>query len=173
MISDLFPALALAMEAPDAQVLKRGPCASDSSLLGRKDLGRLVGEASLMAGLSLLALGLGIRKYGQGPRAQTLAFVTLTSSQLLHTFSSRSQEHSVFNRKGLAPNQYVSTAVLTGFALQCIPLLIPGVRKGFRLAPLGIQDLFLCGALAGVNFLVNESLRYLRTSRKRERANEV
>jgi len=159
LISDLFPALALAMEPPDAKVLKRGPHNPNARIMDRTDFKRISSEAGLMAGLALVAFGAGTSRYGRGPRAQTMAFVTLTSAQLLHTFSSRSVEHSVFRSAKLPANKFIALSVFTGFALQCIPLAIPGVRGLFGLRPLALVDWALCGALAATNFVLNEAYR--------------
>ncbi len=161
LISDLFPALALAMEPADGRVLKRGPRDPKEALMTRRDFKRVGGESSLMALLSLASFALGTARYGRGHRAQSMAFVTLTSTQLLHTFSSRSAEHSIFKRGRLPRNPYVPLSVVSGFALQSIPVAIPTIRKLFGLAPLGLGDLLICAGFACLNYVCNESYRAL------------
>lgn len=168
LLSDLFPALALAMEPSDPRVLKRGPQNPHAPLMNRKDFKRIGAEASVMAGLALLGFGVGTAWYGRGARAQTMAFVTLTSAQLLHTFSSRSAEHSIFGKGTLPKNKNIALAVLSGFALQCIPLAVPSVRRMFALAPLGVKDLLVCGGLALSNFVLNEAYRGLKGEKNNE-----
>ena len=46
---------------------------------------------------SLGAFGYGIWRYGLGMQASTLAFHSLTTGQLLHAVSCRSEKHSIFS----------------------------------------------------------------------------
>ncbi len=168
LISDLFPALALAMEAPQDSVLKRGPHDPNISIMNRKDFGRIGTQAGLMASLALTSFVIGKMRYGNGPRAQTMSFLTLTSAQLLHTLTSRSTEHSVFRGPRLPSNRLLNGSVLLGTLLQFTPLAFPSIRKLFCLAPIRFGDLLLCASLAVLNFIMNEAYKALFCISKNE-----
>ena len=62
--------------------------------------------------------------------ANTMAFSTLTLSQLVHAFNVRSEEQSLF-AKGMLSNPAMNRAFLIGLALQLAVLLVPPFRQVF------------------------------------------
>lgn len=166
LVSDLFPALALAFDPSDKKVLAQGPLDGEAPLMSRSDFKRIGSEAGMMAGLALTAYGAGIAFYGRGTKAQTMAFLTLTSSQLLHTFSSRSEDHSIFSKAKLQNNPYIGASVFLGWVLQGLPFVSGRVRQLFGLSPMALKDIGICGALALSNYLWNELSRMRASDRR-------
>ena len=164
LVSDLLPALALAMEPPERSVMKRRPRDASEALIGRRDAKRIGVESALMMGCSLAAYQRGVSRYGAGPQAQSMAFLTLTSAQLFHTFTSRSSGNSRGNEK-LASNKYVPMAVGAGFALQALPIAVPKVRRALGLGSLGGADLAICAGGALLSYLLNEGVRLEKQKR--------
>ncbi|MDQ3013502.1 MAG: cation-translocating P-type ATPase, partial [Acidobacteriota bacterium] len=81
LVTDVFPALALAVEPPAADVMQQRPRSSHESLLSRSLL-ILIGWQGLMLGaLSLAAYGWALNAYGSGPHARTIAMLALVGAQ--------------------------------------------------------------------------------------------
>ena len=80
-----------------------------------------------MGGLTLLAYGLGLRLTHDYAIANTMAFATLTLSQLFHAFDVRSEETSLF-RLGFFSNPAMNKAFLAGVVLQGLVLLLPPLQ---------------------------------------------
>ncbi|MFQ9411661.1 MAG: cation transporting ATPase C-terminal domain-containing protein [Evtepia gabavorous] len=66
--------------------------------------------------------------------ANTMAFATLTLSQLFHAFDVRSEETSLF-RLGFFSNPAMNKAFLAGVVLQGLVLLLPPLQGAFLCGP--------------------------------------
>lgn len=154
LVSDIFPGLALAMEPPEPDVLSRPPRNSEEPIIKSSDFKRISFEAATLSSGALGAYGFGIMRYGMGPSAGTLAFMSLTSGQLLHALSCRSEK-----RQSLPPNPYLSAAVGGSLALQVIALAVPGIRNLLGITPISLIDGVVIGGSAIIPLLVNETTK--------------
>ena len=163
LVSDIFPGLALALEPPEPDVLNRLPRNPHEPILSITDLKRITYEASMLTAGSMGAYGYGILRYGVGPQAGTMAFLSLVLGQLLHAISCRSERHSIYDppaaRTPLPPNRYLQVALGGTFALQAAALTVPGLRSLLGIAPLGAADCLVVGGGALIPFLVNEATK--------------
>ena len=116
----------------------------------------------MITAATLAAYRIGLSRYGPGPQAGSMAFLTLTSTQLLHTISSRSERHSIFDTDRLPTNDYVPAALGSGFAIELMSLIVPPVRRLLGSSPLRFSDLLVVGTAAGTHLIVNEALKYMR-----------
>ncbi len=176
LLSDIFPELALASEPPEGDVLRRHPKAPGTPIIGRDDLFRLSADASVITAGALASFAYGLSRYGRGPQANSLAFFSLVTGQLVHTWSARSQQHSIFDdlypdgtRDGLAPNPRIPMAVGTGFALEAIAAFVPGIRRVLGATPLGPVDWVITLGGAIIPFFINEARKAARNGASRVR----
>jgi P-type Ca2+ transporter type 2C len=159
LISDIFPGLALAMEAPESDVLERPPRSPDEPIVKVSDFKRLTFESAALSVSSLGAYAYGIMRYGMGAQASTMAFQSLTLGQLLHAISCRSETHSIFSRETLPPNRYLNYAMGGSFLLQLMTMLVPGLRGLLGITPIGVMDAVVIGGTAVAPLLVNEATK--------------
>lgn len=142
LVSDVFPALALGLDAPEAGVMNEPPHDPTAPILGRSDFRRILREGLVMGAVSLAGYALP----GAGPAGgRTMAFHGLTLSQLLHALLCRS-DAGPFAGSPRAANPYLSLAIGGGVALQIAAQAIPVSRRLLGLAPLGPAG--VAGALA-------------------------
>ncbi|NDD63227.1 MAG: cation-transporting P-type ATPase [Acidobacteria bacterium] len=116
LLTDIFPALALAVEPPHSDIMNRPPRARDDSLLSGSFF-LLIGWQGIM--LALIALGFygwALEKYGPGNHARTIALFALIGGQLGHIFNCRSRTRSVFD--GLFRNRFLWLSILLVVCLQ-------------------------------------------------------
>ncbi|PLZ26977.1 ATPase [Fischerella thermalis WC559] len=159
LVTDIFPGLSLALEAPEPDVLSQPPRNPEEPILKRSDFGRIAFEAGSISLSTLAAYGYSIRKYGISPQASTIAFMSLTSAQLLHTISCRSEKHSIFNSEKIPNNPYLNAAIVGSFAIQLLAIALPPLRSLLKLTPINIVDGLVIGASALLPLLVNESTK--------------
>lgn len=159
LVSDIFPGLALAMEPPEPDVLKRPPRAQDQAIIQQSDIERIALESGVISVSALTAYSYGVLKYGQKPQASTILFMSLTLAQVLHTISCRSETHSMFDKDKLPANPYVDGAVIGSIGLQLLPMFIPGLDSLLQLAPLDLVDWIVIINSAGIPLVVNETTK--------------
>lgn len=151
IVTDVFPALALALEPSSPGAFQRPPHDPKAPLLDRRFLLLIAWESALLAGFTLLAFGLAMGWHGAGgagpSRAGTIAFMTLAMAQVFHAFNARSQRRSAFDRR-LFTNGWLWAAVATCAGLQVAAVHSPGLRRILHTTPLTGGDWALALACA-------------------------
>ncbi|MFZ2225308.1 MAG: cation-transporting P-type ATPase, partial [Candidatus Deferrimicrobium sp.] len=159
IITDVFPSLALALEPPEPDVLRRPPRDPGEPIIKPSDFRRIGFEASVLSLSALGAYGYGLARYGPGPQAGTIAFMSLTAGQLLHAFSCRSETISLFDSRKLPPNRYLAGALCGSLALQASAVAIPPLRGLLGLTSIAPGDGLVIGAAALAPLLINEGTK--------------
>jgi Ca2+-transporting ATPase len=161
LATDIFPSLGLALEPPEPDVLEQPPRDPTAPILGRTDLWRLGLESLAITGGTLASYVYGRLRYGPGAGANTHAFMTLTLAQLLHAYSSRSEEYTLLEQLWLPRNPHLDRAILVSLAVQGLTVLLPGLRRLLGTRPLGPLDWLVVGAGAALPLLINETTKRL------------
>ena len=135
LVTDSLPALSLGMEEAESDVMKKSPRKSNASLFAGRTGVDIIVQGIIQTGLVMAAffIGTNIFEAMDGARheeAMTMAFVSLALIQLFHSFSMRSQDHSILNRK-LFANKYINLSFLIGVALTVFIVVVPGVNTAF------------------------------------------
>jgi Ca2+-transporting ATPase len=159
LISDIFPGMALSLEPPEPDVLTHPPRDPEEPIIGRQDYKRILFESATLSVGTLALYGYGLLRYGQGPQANTLAFMTLSYSQLLHAYSCRSQTHSIFGSMERQPNRLLNWSIAGSLALQAGISFIPSMRSFLGIGPLSLFDHLLVGSAGVLPFLINETTK--------------
>jgi Ca2+-transporting ATPase len=159
IMSDIFPCLALALEPPDLDIMERMPRDSKEPILGRSDFKRMGVESGVITLAALGAYGIGLGRYGMGPKASTLAFQSLTFAQLLHSISCRSEKVSIYDAERLPPNKYLTWALGGSLGLQLLTFVVPWLRNILGIAPVNLFDAAVIGISSVLPLLVNEATK--------------
>jgi P-type Ca2+ transporter type 2C len=158
MITDVFPAMALALEASNPEAMTRAPRDPREPLVTGRFVGLIAWQGALLSGVTLLAFGTGMRWYGaagDGLRhAATVAFMTLALAQVFHVFSARSQRRSAFTTR-LFTNGWLWAAVTGTTLLQLAAVYTPFLQGVLQTVPLTTADwgLVLVCSLAPVGIV--------------------
>jgi Ca2+-transporting ATPase len=147
-----------AVDPPENDVLTRPPRPSNAALVARHDYPRLAVDGLVMTGAAMTSYAYGLRRYGPEGGAGTMAFLTLTGAQLLHAFSSRSESHSVLDWRR-PPNPWIGLSVATGFGIQLLAAVVPGLRRLLGTAPVSAGDAALSWGFAGISFVLGETIK--------------
>jgi len=176
LVTDIFPGLALAMEPPEPDVLDQPPRDPDEPILRQSDFSRIALESGTISLCALAAYSYSLLRYGQGRKASTTLFMSLTIGQVLHTWSCRSETHSIFDREQLPRNPYVEGAILGSLGLQIFPLVFPPLRNLLQLAILDPVDWGVVMSTAMLALVINESTKkgeFPVKRKEREKVGEV
>lgn len=161
LVTDSLPALALGMEPVEKTAMTQPPRGKEEPLFSRAFSRRLAWQGALVGGITLLAYGLGFHLTGTFAVANTMAFATLTFSQLFHAFDVRSETTPLF-RLGVLSNKAMNKAFLAGAALQAAVLLAPPLQGVFAVVPLALEQWGMVLALALTPLVVCEAAKLLR-----------
>ena len=156
LVSDIAPGLALALEPAEPDVLSRPPRDPHEPIIRNSDFKRIFFESGVLSAGALGAYGYGIARYGAGPRAGTLAFLSLSTAQIIHSISSRSEGPVLFGRERMPPNRYLDLAVGGSLLVQALVVLSPGLRGLLGLTRLSLADGLVIGTGALAPLLLNE-----------------
>ena len=124
LVTDVFPALALAVEPAAKDIMQQPPRSSRATLLSKPFLVLIGWQAVMLAAIALGAYLWALEVYGPGAHSRTIALFALISVELGHTFNCRSRTHSAF--EGLFRNPFLWLAVVIVVILQlCAVYLAP------------------------------------------------
>ncbi len=165
MVTDVFPALALALEPSAPGMMKHPPRDSNESLLTPRFIGLIAWQGVLLSGVTLGVFYLGLRWYGNEAigvqHATTLAFMTLALAQVFHVFNARSQRRSAFDRR-IFTNRWLWFAVLSCVLLQLSAVYLPFLRTVLRTSPLSLSDWSLVAVASLSPIVVVEAVKLLQ-----------
>ena len=116
LVTDVFPALGLALEPASPEIMKQPPRSSHSTLLSKPFLILIGWQSLVLAALALGAYLWALQTYGPGAHARTVALFALVFVQLAHTFNCRSRTRSAFD--GLFRNRFLWFAAFMVVLLQ-------------------------------------------------------
>jgi Ca2+-transporting ATPase len=177
VVTDVFPAMALALEPSAPDVMKRPPHDPKEPLMAPRFVGLIAWQGLLLAGVTLVTFFVGMQWYGTesaGLRhAVTMAFVTLALTQIFHAFNARSQRRSAFTDR-LFTNGWLWGAVLACLVLQLAAVYAPPFQAALRTVPLTGTDWGIITACSLAPVAVVELVKcgqrpIALDSRKRER----
>ncbi len=142
LVTDSLPAIALGMEPVEADVMDHKPKPKNEGLFAGGLGVRVVLMGAMFALLSLVAFWLG--RYVMTPAGvdaltagQTMAFMVLSASQVLHAFNMRSDK-SIF-KIGPFGNGKLNLAALGSLLLVVAVLFVPGLNTVFGLTYLSLE----------------------------------
>lgn len=145
LVTDSFPAIALAMEPPEPGIMSRKPQGAAARLFSASRTTRLILEGAMIGLLSFLGFLM---------EGTTCCFLVLGFSELVHTLNIKN-DRSLF-QSGLFENPFLSIAILLGILLQFAIALVPPLAAVFALAPITGKMLLTTVVLSLVPLVVVE-----------------
>lgn len=143
LVTDSLPAIALGMEAVESDIMEQKPKPKKEGIFAHGLGIQIILQGLMFAILTLAAFRLGENATGQLAGGQTLAFMVLALSQVIHAFNMRSS-HSLF-KIGVFSNKKLNGACLISLLLVALVLFTP-VRIAFGLIKLPLVS-YLTGLL--------------------------
>ncbi len=164
LVTDTFPALALAMEPGEPDVMRRSPRAPDAPILSRHFLGSVAFFAVLIT-LSTLSAHLYGLATGPQDRAVTLSFMTLALAQLFHLGNARSRG-PVLRPRRITSNRWALGAVVIVLALQLAAVTWPPLMLVLGTTALTPLDWAVAVGLALIPAMIGQALEVMQVRRQ-------
>ena len=130
LMTDGLPAIALGLEPPAANTMRKPPRSADESFFSDGLLSRIIFRGIFIALSTLGAFTTVLRQTSSVEAARTGALITLICSQLLHVFECKSENGTLFSVPYFSNGKLI-LAVLTSAAVTAAALLIPGLQTVF------------------------------------------
>ena len=153
LITDAFPALALGFDPKDQFVMQAKPRHSDESLFANGGLIFTILNGCYIGVLSLVAFRFGLNE--STAHAQTMAFMVLSISQLIHALNLRSKEHSIFE-VGLFKNRWLILTIVCSVTLQIMVASLSIFHYLFKTVALSLTQWGVVFGLAISVLVINE-----------------
>jgi len=151
LITDCFPALALGMEEPEANVMKRHPRNSKEGIFAG-GLGFAVAYQGVLVTVITLAsyfighwFETGNFEITDSVHGTTMAFLTLAMCEVFHSFNMRSLHGSIFAIK--RQNMWLWGAGVLSLLLTSVVVLIAPIAEIFSMVAIGWQEYLVAMAL--------------------------
>jgi len=168
LVTDTFPALALAVEPAESDVMRRPPRDPQEAILSRSFIARIALYAILIAAATLAAFLVALA--GDDPtRAGTVAFMTLALAQTFHLGNARSSVPVLHPRSALS-NRWALGAVAAVLALQAIALYAPAIAGVLRVVPLTVREWAIVIAASAMPAVAGQGIKLARKRRLSRRA---
>lgn len=149
LVTDGLPAMALGMDAPERDLMKRPPRPQNEGVFARGLGWKIVSRGFLVGASTLAVFMIVLNAHPDDLRAaQTAAFATLVMAQLIHVFDCRC-ERSIFERNFLG-NPYLVGAVLSSVLLLLLVIYYEPLQSVFRTKPLTPGGWLLVLAFASI-----------------------
>ncbi len=177
LVTDSLPALALAVDPAQKDIMKRQPNKNKKGIFTKGMTWRVIYQGVMIGLLTLAAFIIGIAT-PEVPQmeglteeevrveiGQTMAFMVLAFSELIHIFNIRNNKESIF-KTGIGGNKWLFGAVGVSAALMLVILLVPGLRQIFSVPILPVQNIVEIFALVFAPIVIVEIFKLLKINGK-------
>lgn len=169
LVTDSLPAVALGLEAPEDNIMKRKPINSRKGIFADGLWNKIIIEGIMIGMLTLVAFSLGNKYYGLEV-GRTMAFLSIGLLELVHSFNIKSEE-SIF-KKGFLENKFLMGSFLLGTFVQTIVVIIPSLANIFKLVPLTQTQWIITLAISLLPIPIME-LQKKMNAEKQEKSSET
>ena len=174
LVTDSLPALALAVDPPQKDVMDRKPN-KNKSVFTKGMIWRIVYQGILIGVITIVAFIVGLATPDENlpvieeltneeikvEIGQTMVFCVLAFSQLVHVFNVRDNKTSIF-KTGIFSNKQLILAVLASAALMLGILLIPALRHVFSIPVLPVGNILEIVVLSLMPLIVVELFKLIK-----------
>ena len=154
LITDCFPALALGMEEAEKDIMKRKPrSASEGIFAGGVGVNIFIqGVAVTVITLASYFIGhyieSGVWEITDSADGTTMAFLTLSMTEIFHSFNMRSLKKSIFHMKG--HNKWLWLAMLASLLATTAVIYVPFLSNAFGFEHISLMEYAVAIGLAFV-----------------------
>lgn len=178
LVTDTFPALALAFDPANKDIMDRKPVKRNEGIFTKGRTFRIIYQG-LMIGLLTLAaylIGLGTTykaidgltlEQTKIEVGQTMAFIVLAFSELIHVFNIRDNKNSIF-KTGILGNGVLILAILASALLMVVILFIPQLRTIFSIPVLPSDNIIETIVLVLSPIIIVEIMKLFKVNTTRD-----
>jgi Ca2+-transporting ATPase len=170
LVTDVFPALALAVEPATRDVMQRPPRSPQSVLLSHRFLALISWQGAMLAAITMGAYLWSLKEYGPGAHARTVALLALVGVELGHLFNCRSRTRSAFD--GLFTNPFVWIAAGIMLALQLLAIYFSPLARVLDTVKLTASDWAIAAAAIVLPIFIVEAVKVFGRRANRDGGSE-
>ena len=178
LVTDSLPALALAFDPANKGIMNRKPLKPSKGVFTKGMVWRVIYQGVMIGGLTLAAFLIGLGTTTEPidgltldeskiEVGQTMAFVTLAFSELVHVFNVRNNKESLFKTK-VFNNSKLIWAILGSAALMLVILLVPALRHVFSIPVLPTQNVLELVGLVIAPLIIVELFKLFKINTTKE-----
>jgi Ca2+-transporting ATPase len=148
LVVDVLPAMSLAWEPGEKDIMKRKPRDPQQAILNKPFLLKILGNGALISLGALAVFVFGLSQDYSVETARTMAFSTMAFGQLFHIFNVR-EKNSFGLDKSIFKNPLLIPALLMSVVLQLLVVYLPFFNTVMETTPLNFYKwiLILLGAI--------------------------
>lgn len=152
LITDCFPALALGMEEGEADIMKRPPRNSKEGIFSGGMGFHVIFQGIMVMLITMVSyfaghyMESGVWEIADSPDGVTMAFLTLSMTEICHSFNMRSLNGSVFKMK--KQNKFLIGAMLLSFLCTTLVISVPFLAQAFGFAHISLSEYAMAVLLA-------------------------
>lgn len=172
LVTDSLPALALAFDPANSDIMTRKPAKPGKGIFTKTMTWRIIYQGIMIGLLTLAAYAIGLATTNEPINGltleqskievgQTMAFVTLALSELVHVFNVRDNKKSIFKTK-VFNNKKLVWAIIASAALMFVILLIEPLRNIFSIPILPTQNILELVCLIFAPIVIVEIFKLLK-----------
>lgn len=139
LVTDGAPALALATEKGDPDIMIQKPRPASEPIINRYMVRGIFIQTIAITGVTLVAFWIGLSSSTHFEFAETMAFATLSLSELLRAYTSRSEYYPVL-KIGFFKNKWMNYSVLISCVLILAVIYTPFLQGIFNTEALGWEQ---------------------------------
>ncbi|MEO0079274.1 MAG: cation-translocating P-type ATPase, partial [candidate division WOR-3 bacterium] len=166
LVTDGLPGLALGVEPPERDVMRRPPRLPNESIFAHGMAFNIIWSGLLMAAVSV-AMGYWAWRRGDAGW-RTMVFTTLTMTQLCQSLALRSQTDSVFTL-GIGTNRALLGTFFLTLVMQLMVIYLPFLQRVFHTTALSLADLAISLILSTTVFWAVELEKFIRRWQQRRK----
>ncbi|UVT16146.1 MAG: cation-translocating P-type ATPase [Nitrospira sp.] len=160
LVTDGFPALALAADPKAPDLMSQPPRRPETKLLDRGRLLAIGAEGVMLAVIAVSVFAYSLFVWEQPiDQARTVTFTVMVVTQLVHAFNCRSDRWSLF-RLGLATNHSLVLAFFVSLGAQLAILTIPAAAPIFKIAPVPLESWELMVSMGLLTLVAMEAVKW-------------
>ncbi len=160
LITDSLPALALGLEAAEANIMKRPPRKKNEGIFAGGMAFDIAYEGILIGLLTLGAYLIGHFAFHDDNDGMTMAFLTLSMAEIFHSYNMRSERGSIFSVK--THNVYLFGAMALAFVLTLGVIYIPFFATAFKFSAVSFSEYAIALGLAFTVLPIVELVKLIR-----------
>ena len=164
LVTDGMPALALGLDPAEEDIMREPPRDPNKGIFSGKMGFNIFSQGIFLGFLTLCAFYLGFSFYSLDI-ARTMAFATLSFSQLSQSLNSRSEKYSIF-KIGLFTNLYLIMAIFISGLLQFTVISITSLQVIFKTVPLTLNQWWIIIILSLFPIIYVELLKLMKLTYK-------
>lgn len=146
LITDSLPAFGIGMEEVEDTIMEEKPRPKKEGFFANHMSIKIIIEGLIIGSSAIVAYMIGHFLEHSHTLGQTMAFFTLSTSQLLHAYNVKSR-HSIFSIQSYK-NKFLNFAIILGLTLQFVVVYCPGLNTLFKFTPLSFTNLVICIGLS-------------------------